>query len=360
MDIAATINPSVLLVEDSEMQSKLYASLLQQSGFDVVEAHDGHAAMARLRERTPDMIVLDMVLPDTDGHELCMTIRRFPQWASLPIMMLTCHDETEMKVRAFDGGVDDYVSKAVHASELVARLQRLLRRKVLHEKLTEREKLETLHRAASTLAHGINNPLAVLSMGIEMLTEEFPETSPHRTLLGRMENHLMRIKELVSRLQKMTRLVEQPGLADFDILEVPEPQPSAPLVRPRRGSYRIIIVDDDQDVRQFIRESLERSGRFAILEAGSGAEALDLARQMVPDLMILDIILPGPDGYEVLRQIKTDSALTGVPVIMLSVNSNVRDMVRAFELGAANYLVKPVDPVRLPEHVFRTLERHGR
>ncbi|MBI3892875.1 MAG: response regulator [Candidatus Wallbacteria bacterium] len=361
MDIAATINPVVLLVEDSDMQAKLYSALLRHNGFDVLEARDGNEAMARLRDATPDMIVLDMVLPDTDGHELCMTIRRFPQWASLPIMMLTCHDETELKVKAFDGGVDDYCSKTVHAQELVARLQRLLRRKVLHEKLTESEKLETLHRAASTLAHGINNPLAVLSMGIEMLTEEFPEQSPHRTILSRMDHHLGRIKQLVSRLQKMTKLVEAAGLSDFDILEVDdETAPQAAKPRIRRGVYQVMIVDDDPDIRMLIRESLERTGRFTVVGAENGPAGLEAARRSAPDLFLLDILLPIADGYEVLGQIKKDPALSYIPVVMLSVNSNVRDMVRAFELGAANYLVKPVEPLRLAEHLFRTLEREGR
>src|SRR5687768_5513332 len=86
-------NPLVLLVEDSEMQMKLFSTLLKRNGFDVLEARNGSEALAKLRDGKPDGVLLDFVLPDTNGHELCITIRRFPEWRSIPIVMLTCHNE---------------------------------------------------------------------------------------------------------------------------------------------------------------------------------------------------------------------------------------------------------------------------
>lgn len=360
MELEEEPSPCILLVEDSDVQSKLYASVLKRAGFEVLAACSGAIALAQMRERTPHLILLDLVLPDTDGHELCTTIRKFPEWSRIPIVMLTSQEATDSKVRAFQGGADDYVGKTSDPTELVARVQRLLKRQAIHDELTEQEKLETLQRAANTMAHGINNPLAVLSMGLEVLDGQFPDESPHHQLIEKMQVHLVRIKQLVSKMQRMNRLVQQPPLSDFDIMDVPDETPSAPgLLRRRRGSYRVLVVDDEQDLRLLVRHSLERTGRFVVVEAEDGLAAIEAARIEPPDVIILDVMMPGVDGYTVCQRLKADPLLRDVPVIMLSVNANVRDMVRSFDLGAANYLVKPFDPLRLPEQVFRTLERQG-
>ena len=110
--------------------------------------------------------------------------------------------------------------------------------------------------------------------------------------------------------------------------------PDAPLV---------LVVDDDPTVRQVVARFLEREG-FAVAEAEGGREGLRLARELVPAAMTLDIIMPDLDGWTVLAAIKGDPALAGIPVILLTI---VDEKNRGYSLGAADYLVKPVDRKRL-------------
>jgi len=100
---------------------------------------------------------------------------------------------------------------------------------------------------------------------------------------------------------------------------------------------RVLILDDEAQIRRVLRTSLVASG-FVVREARRGEEALEMLREEKPDLLIIDIILPGMSGFEVCHEIRDFS---DAPIIMLSVRNNERDKVRALDSGADDYVVKP-------------------
>ncbi len=104
------------------------------------------------------------------------------------------------------------------------------------------------------------------------------------------------------------------------------------------GAARILVVDDDPAVRDVLRRGLSYEG-FAVDTAGSGEEALTLARERLPDLVILDILMPGLDGFEVLRRLR--AADPHLPVLMLTARDAPADQVRGLTEGADDYVVKP-------------------
>ncbi|MBI3990457.1 MAG: diguanylate cyclase [candidate division NC10 bacterium] len=108
----------------------------------------------------------------------------------------------------------------------------------------------------------------------------------------------------------------------------------------------ILIVDDEPLHRQVIRSHLEAHG-FAGVEAGSGEEALALARQRNPDLILLDIMMPNLDGLQVCRLLKEDKTTAAIPVVLLTAREGLEDRVRGLDTGANDYLAKPVDPSEL-------------
>lgn len=122
------------------------------------------------------------------------------------------------------------------------------------------------------------------------------------------------------------------------------------------GRARILVVDDQADVRAMAALVLEGAG-FEVATAPGGAEALALARRVAYDLILLDINMPGLDGWETLRLIRADDALAATAVAMFSVKSEVRDKVHGMQEGAVDYITKPfgVDElVRRVETVLRT------
>lgn len=119
---------------------------------------------------------------------------------------------------------------------------------------------------------------------------------------------------------------------------------------------RILIVDDEQDLLWALSRSLGTAG-YEILTARTGSEALGLARRHRPDLVILDIMIPQPDGLEVCRRLRRDPVLTHVPILFLTARRSVEDRLRGLEDGGDDYLIKPFDIGELRARVAALLRR---
>jgi two-component system, OmpR family, alkaline phosphatase synthesis response regulator PhoP len=118
----------------------------------------------------------------------------------------------------------------------------------------------------------------------------------------------------------------------------------------------VLVVEDEPDIRSLVVHHLEREG-FRCRTAGSGGEALARVRSSTPDLMVLDLMLPGMDGLEVCRRLRGDPATAGLPIIMLTAKADEVDRVVGLELGADDYLAKPFSPKELVARVRAVLRR---
>jgi DNA-binding response OmpR family regulator len=121
---------------------------------------------------------------------------------------------------------------------------------------------------------------------------------------------------------------------------------------------QILVVDDNEANRDVLARRLERQG-FSVTVAEDGEQALAKVRANTFDLILLDIMMPRLNGYEVLETIKRDPALRHMPVIMISAVDELDSVVRCIELGAEDYLFKPFNPVLLRARVNATLQRYG-
>ncbi len=117
--------------------------------------------------------------------------------------------------------------------------------------------------------------------------------------------------------------------------------------------YRILVADDEAEIRDVLRLYLEKEG-YEVLEAADGSEAVRMIRQEKPDLAILDIMMPGADGYRVLRNIREENNL---PVILLSARGSDSDKILGLDLGADDYITKPFVPLEAVARVKSHLRR---
>ncbi|MEW6304416.1 MAG: adenylate/guanylate cyclase domain-containing protein [Verrucomicrobiota bacterium] len=129
----------------------------------------------------------------------------------------------------------------------------------------------------------------------------------------------------------------------------------APATAPDQHGF-ILVVDDNEMNRDVLSRRLERQGHTFML-ADSGAQALEMMRQKDFDLVLLDVMMPGMDGDQVLRQMKDDERLRHVPVVMMSALDELDSVVRCIELGAEDYLPKPFNPVLLRARIGACLEK---
>ena len=118
----------------------------------------------------------------------------------------------------------------------------------------------------------------------------------------------------------------------------------------------ILVADDEEDLRELVTYRLSRSG-YNVIGAEDGQAAFELAAERTPDLMVLDVMMPKLDGYELTRRVRAEAALRSIPVILLTARSQESDIDRGFEVGADDYLKKPFNPDELVARVRAVLGR---
>ena len=121
-------------------------------------------------------------------------------------------------------------------------------------------------------------------------------------------------------------------------------------------SDRILVVDDDPEIRDFVKKNLEKEG-FEVEVAGSGREALELAGERPPALVLLDVMMPGMDGLTTLRHLRNDVPTANVPVVMLTAKPQAAERVKGLDLGADDYITKPFEVEELVARVRSVIRR---
>jgi DNA-binding response OmpR family regulator len=130
----------------------------------------------------------------------------------------------------------------------------------------------------------------------------------------------------------------------------------------RNQTRRVLVVDDERSIRMLCRVNLRASG-MEVLEADDGNEGLELARRERPDLILLDVMMPGLDGWSVARELAADKSTKEIPIIFITARADPADRRLGEQLGGVGYVVKPFDPVgigELVEDVLTRLERGER
>ncbi|MEA2093994.1 MAG: phosphate regulon transcriptional regulator PhoB [Pseudomonadota bacterium] len=160
---------SILVVDDDPAIREMVTLVLMQGGFEVIEAASALEARQTIRSRTPDLILLDWMLPGQSGYEFARSLRRDPSRKEIPIIMLTARDQDGDKVAALDAGADDYVAKPFSVNELLARIRAVLRRT---SRGTSSEILEIKALRLDTASHRVtvdDTPLELAPMEFQLL-----------------------------------------------------------------------------------------------------------------------------------------------------------------------------------------------
>ena len=165
------------------------------------------------------------------------------------------------------------------------------------------------------------------------------------------------VERICSAAERLLMLVSH-GLAASTPATTTQRTVDAPVVGPIRAGGRgaILVVDDNEGNREMLARRLARQG-YDVRTAPGGHEALEALRGDLADLVLLDVLMPGLDGYETLTRLKADQTLRDIPVLMISALDEMQSVVRCIELGAEDYLPKPFDPVLLQARIGACLEK---
>ncbi len=159
----------LLVVDDQETNIQIVGAALGKLGFEILPALGGLQAFQRLAARRPDLILLDLLMPEMDGFEVCRRVRANPDWAEIPIIFLSSADDKSLIVRALESGGVDYVTKPFNHAELVTRVRTHLALKRARDEL--RQLAEDRDELLGILAHDLKNHLGGMDLSAQLLRD---------------------------------------------------------------------------------------------------------------------------------------------------------------------------------------------
>ena len=211
---------------------------------------------------------------------------------------------------------------------------------------------DDLAESQKKLRHDLRTPINAIKGYGEMLLEDLEDFEDGEVLRADFRKLLQEANWLLSRLYAIFDDGQSAAPAAFAVPD--EVAVAADAARAITG--RILVVDDIEDNREVLSRRLEREGHTATTASG-GREALDLLKQQRLDLVLLDVMMPEMDGFQVLAEIKADVDLREIPVIMISAADEMDQVIRCIEGGAEDFLAKPFDPVLLHARITACLEK---
>lgn len=257
----------VLVVDDIPVNVRLLEAKLSAEYFDVVTAGSGAEALQSIADHAPDIVLLDVMMPEMDGFAVCRHIKADSKTSHIPVVMVTALSDTSDRVRGLEAGADDFLTKPVNDLALFARVRSLVRLKTVMDEWRLRE-----------------------------------ETCGKFDLLG----------------VGGTATVDEGN--DADVLMVESPGPTADRMA----------------------ETLQRVGDRVTL-AHKSADALALCRSRSFDLLIVSLSMSGEDGLRLCSQLRSQEETRQVPILLVIDDFDTQRLVKGFDIGANDYLIRPVD-----------------
>jgi two-component system cell cycle response regulator len=275
----------ILVVDDEPQNLELLEAMLLPSGYEVSLAGDGEEALAAVHRERPGLILLDLMMPGLSGFEVCSRLKADPETREIPVLFVTALSQAGDKERALAAGGDDFLMKPVQRTELLARVDGLLRMRHLNRDLDQA--LASLHEL------------------------------------------------------ELARRAQEPG---------ERPSPSAPAP----DGATVLVVDDEKLARQLYADILREAG-YQTCEAENGFQALEIVRQEPVDVVLLDIMMPGMSGLEVLDTL--GEVIPDSPVIIVTAHPSSENAITALRFGAFDFIVKGFKGEVMLAAISRALER---
>jgi CheY-like chemotaxis protein len=319
----------ILVIEDEPDQNKLIKLRLEARGFRVIAVTKAKEGIELARQERPDLILMDMILPDMHGLDATIKIKQNPETKNIPILALSAVGSPDFLKACLQEGISAYIRKPYDPRELFKTIEKYVQPPSEDKKV----KPKTTPLPAVDFQRKLKE--------IEKQFKEVPAAGPPGKKLRpeREAKHKHKIDELLKGV-----------LSDFQIPGEKKAEPeklkteAAPAGSPAKKAKAILIIDDDKTFGRIVADFLTIRG-YEVDLARDGVNGLKRAFEKRPDLILLSMTLPGGGGEAVLFNLRRAPATGGTPVFIMSSllsPKNLEEKTR--ELGAQGFIAKPIGP----------------
>ena len=411
------MTPTVLVIEDNAKNMKLVRLLLQMGDFRVREAVDAEKGIALAKQDRPDLILMDIQLPGMDGLQATGLIKADPQLGTIPVVALTSYAMEGDKACALEAGCDGYITKPIDTVTFIDVIRTYIPSLSADEAPPQKERqhnavrilivdddpknvklmcgmlirddyeLWTATDGPSALERVRETPLDLILLDVMMPGMDGYEVTRRLkagdetkaipiiliTALDGPEDRARGLEagaeefltkpvnpvEIEARIQSMLKLKRyKDQLAIRACSEDRTCSDVAAVEPPRPADHQqcILIVEDDPKDLKLLKSHLN-SSEYTIEFVRNGSNAIETITRQRFDLILLDILLPGMDGFEICRRIKQMDDARDTQVVLITCLSDMENKIRGVELGADDYLIKPIDPRELQARVKVLLKK---
>jgi len=206
---------TILVIDDLPENVFMLQDRLEHEGYEVITAYDGKSGIEKARGELPDLILLDVMMPDITGIEVCKILVADDETSGIPIILVTAKSDAEDTKEGLEAGAFDYIKKPINRIELIARVKSALKLSDANKLILEAEKKNTFVATVVTANHKIKQPLTLLSLSSASIRRELGKDEISReTLLSRLEYIETAIKEITEVLDKLNS-IKDPVIADY-------------------------------------------------------------------------------------------------------------------------------------------------
>ena len=205
----------ILVIDDLPENVFMLKDRLEHEGYGVLTAYNGKSGIEKAQNEVPDLILLDVMMPDINGFEVCKTLVSDSRTSDIPIILVTAKTDAEDIKEGLDAGANDYIKKPINKIELLARVKSELKLSDANKLLVEVEKRNTFFATVVTANHKIKQPLTLISLSSAAIKRELKKDEISKdTLLKKIEYIDLAITEITAVLDQLNK-IKEPVLSDY-------------------------------------------------------------------------------------------------------------------------------------------------
>ncbi len=216
-------SPKVLIIEDSNVQVLLYRRVLEKLDCELLVAKNGQEGLEIAFEEIPDLILLDIMMPEVNGFEVCARLKEDSKTANIPVILISSRSELNDLKEGFEAGAVDFLRKPVVGGELLARVKANLRFRALQDELIQEKQKTAMLEMAGAVAHNFSQPLTVLLGSLQLLERRLSKASSTKEvqeLLDSISQSAQRISSLTKLVSSLSRFETVDYLGDLRIVDL--------------------------------------------------------------------------------------------------------------------------------------------